>query len=730
MDNSRAMRTWARLLRNLPWPASATRRAGAAIAAAVVVALAGAAAEAQTIPMLWTAGGADAGTTGAGQAARVTTDALGNVAVVSGPAGRDLAVTSYTASGTFRWRRTVSPSSGTFMGDWVVAAPNGDLIAVGRNITSTGKPIAVTLVRYATDGTLLWRVDLARTLPSVARVLADAAGNAYLALNSLGDGQDIEVQKYDPPGVLLWARAISTGTAANDIATSLALSPNDADLVVTGNVGATWIMAKYDALTGARRWLVTAPEGIAARDVVVDATRVYVTGQGVTGAGTPAISYFLTVVAYDRATGARLWRQDRKPSDGTSAAGLRMAIAPDGSLVVAGQASRGFLDWYTVAFDTAGSVRWEAVRDGGLNTDEIPSAVLTLDDGTTVVTGRGGPNLAGGYIPGVTAAYDAGGTLLWEAFSAQATVWATALPDGNVCAAGGYDALVTCWNAAVPSAPPATPSGLTASLSGGAIVLNWQDNATNETAYSVERSEYTGTGWTSFVVLATLPADATHYADGAFTQRSYNYRVRASNAAGYSAYSNIATISIVGDNPPPTAVMSATPSSGTAPLSVTFDGSGSTDLGGFVTSWVWAFGDGTTGTGVTTTHVYVTPGTYTATLTVTDNGNATGTASKSIVVGAPALPAAPKGLTATALSGSSIRLQWANASTGQTAVQIERCKGSGCTNFVQVAAVAGTATTFTDTGLAPRTTYSYRVRARNAAGVSPYSNVAGTRTTR
>jgi PKD repeat protein len=462
----------------------------------------------------------------------------------------------------------------------------------------------------------------------------------------------------------------------------------------------------------------------------VDATRVYVTGQGVTGAGTPAISYFLTVVAYDRATGARLWRLDRKPSDGSSAAGLRIALARDGSLVATGQTARGFLDWYTVAFDTAGAVRWEAVRDGGLNTDEIPSAVFTLDDGTTVVTGRGGPNLAGGYIPGVTAGYDASGTLQWEAFSAQATVWATALPNGAVCAAGGYDALVTCWSVAQPSAPPAAPSGLTARLSGGLILLAWQDNATDETSYAVERSEYTGTAWTSFAPIATLQANATSYADGSFTQRSYNYRVRASNAAGYSAYSNTASISIVGDNPLPTAVMSATPSSGTAPLTVTFDGSASTDLGGFITSWAWNFGDGSTGTGVSTTHVYGTPGTYTATLTVTDNGNATGTASKSILVSAPAPPAAPTGLAATALSGSSIRLVWANASTSQTSVLVERCKGSGCTNFVQVAAAAGTATTFTDAGLASRTTYTYRVRAQNAGGLSPYSNLASARTTR
>jgi hypothetical protein len=120
-------------------------------------------------------------------------------------------------------------------------------------------------------------------------------------------------------------------------------------------------------------------EGTFAKDVVVDATRVFVTGQGVTGAGTPALAYFLSVVAYDRATGARLWRRDKKPADASDAAGLWMAMAPNGSLVVTGQTNRGFLDWYTVAFETTGAVRWEAVRDGGLNTNEILASILVLE---------------------------------------------------------------------------------------------------------------------------------------------------------------------------------------------------------------------------------------------------------------------------------------------------------------------------------------------------------------
>ena len=75
-------------------------------------------------------------------------------------------------------------------------------------------------------------------------------------------------------------------------------------------------------------------------------------------------------------------------------------------------------------------------------------------------------------------------------------------------------------------------------------------------------------------------------------------------------------------------------------------------------------------------------------------------------------------------------MNWTNSTTNQTEVRVERCTGSACTNFVQVGAVAGTATTYTDTGRASRTTYTYRVRAHNASGDSPYSNTASARTTR
>lgn len=48
-------------------------------------------------------------------------------------------------------------------------------------------------------------------------------------------------------------------------------------------------------------------------------------------------------------------------------------------------------------------------------------------------------------------------------------------------------------------------------------------------------------------------------------------------------------------NQPPTAVASATPTSGTAPLNIAFSAAGSSDPDGSIASYQWAFGDGTTG---------------------------------------------------------------------------------------------------------------------------------------
>jgi glucose/arabinose dehydrogenase len=82
-------------------------------------------------------------------------------------------------------------------------------------------------------------------------------------------------------------------------------------------------------------------------------------------------------------------------------------------------------------------------------------------------------------------------------------------------------------------------------------------------------------------------------------------------------------IRYAGDNAPPVAVASATPTSGGVPLSVQFSSAGTSDPDGDSLQYTWDFGDGSPLEHVPhPSHTYVQAGTYTARLTVEDgHGN-------------------------------------------------------------------------------------------------------------
>ena len=81
-------------------------------------------------------------------------------------------------------------------------------------------------------------------------------------------------------------------------------------------------------------------------------------------------------------------------------------------------------------------------------------------------------------------------------------------------------------------------------------------------------------------------------------------------------------------NSPPTASFTY----GCTDLACDFEGTGSSDSDGSISSYAWTFGDGATATGSTASHTYAAGGTYTVTLTVTDNEGATGSDAQDVTV--------------------------------------------------------------------------------------------------
>lgn len=152
-----------------------------------------------------------------------------------------------------------------------------------------------------------------------------------------------------------------------------------------------------------------------------------------------------------------------------------------------------------------------------------------------------------------------------------------------------------------------------------------------------------------------------------------------------------------------------------------------------VSSRTIQWGDGTSQTvttGGTFEHTYTAARTASISVELTDeDGIFAGAGALPVTVSLRA-PTAPQGLTATATSRSSIQLNWTNTSTTQTSVTVERCKGVSCTTFSRVATLSGASATYLSTGLSSRTSYTYRVRAGNAAGQSLSSNTASATTPR
>jgi outer membrane biosynthesis protein TonB len=93
----------------------------------------------------------------------------------------------------------------------------------------------------------------------------------------------------------------------------------------------------------------------------------------------------------------------------------------------------------------------------------------------------------------------------------------------------------------------------------------------------------------------------------------------------------------------------------------------------------------------------------------------------------PSIPPAPTNLTVTVLTASQATLVWTdNGSNTETGFKVEQSPNG--TTYTQIALTPANVLTWDMAGLSPATKYYFRVRATNAGGDSPYSNVVSATT--
>ena len=206
-------------------------------------------------------------------------------------------------------------------------------------------------------------------------------------------------------GALLWTARYNGTGQRYDAATSVAVSPGGNRVYVTGTsdggpaTDQDYATVAYDAATGARLWVAryngpgNGYDSAASVAVSPGGSMVFVTG------GSQArFSAYYSTVAYRALTGAQLWVR-RYSGAGKSAIASSVAVNPGGGTVyVTGVASPGTgpYDYGTVAYRASTGTRlWARLYDGPGHGQDYASAVVVSPDGRKVFVTGGSQGASG-----------------------------------------------------------------------------------------------------------------------------------------------------------------------------------------------------------------------------------------------------------------------------------------------------------------------------------------------
>ncbi len=326
---------------------------------------------------------------------------------------------------------------------------------------------------------------------------------------------------------------------------------------------------------------------------------------------------------------------------------------------------------------------------------------------------------------------------------------ANSYSDTTVCNATEYTYQVKAYNAgawstdydtdSVTTPTPGVPGSFDATgVSEVIIDLSWTDNSINETGFKIERCE--GASCSNFVEIDTVGTDITDYTDTGLTpSTTYEYQIKAYSEASCTwetAYAVVTGNTLA--PPPPTNLSASSPN--TTQINLTWtdntdsetgfriqrcEGTGCSDYTDLTTPApdVTSYSDTTVCNGTTYR--------YQIRAEKSDGPIWNSTWSTPDETATAAITA-PSVLLATWVSEVQINLSWADNTSDETGFKIERCEGSGCSDFAQIDLVGANVTSYNNTGLTYSTDYTYRVRAYKTATCAwntVYSNESSASTT-
>ncbi|BBK33102.1 hemolysin type calcium-binding protein [Stella humosa] len=348
----------------------------------------------------------------------------GTVELVSMGVGQDFFVARYDVNGELTWLATSETSTESGYGDAIAINDAGEVFVTGEfsgsaDFDESGATASlelsekgVFLLKYGTDGSLLWAVSNdGSAAPGVVfptALAADAAGGVYLsgrfgfsgavdfdpglgtALLTPGDelgDYDFFLARYDAAGELLWVTGPGASTeseAANAIALdatgnvfiaghfeeTVDFDPGPGTSILTATTDELWpFLAKYGS-DGDFLWVTSFDPAAAGyggfEAAAVDATgNAYVTGTfrgtidfdpGAGSAELVAVDNQPFVAKYDTA-GNFVWVRSFDLASSATGTGTALAVDENGDIVIAGQF------YGTMDFDAAAGVDQRVATD-------------------------------------------------------------------------------------------------------------------------------------------------------------------------------------------------------------------------------------------------------------------------------------------------------------------------------------------------------------------------------